>query len=93
MGFTPYVMSWAVLAVVVLGLALYRNLMELHEDENLHIVAGEEKLIPQQMAFHRMMDKIDHWGEALTVITVGGGLILAGLYIYQVWELRARIPM
>jgi len=79
----PYVVTWAILAVVVLALALYRNLMALHEDDNLHIANGEEGLIPNQLAFYRVMDRIDHWGEALTAITVAGGLVLAAIYLYS----------
>jgi hypothetical protein len=55
----------------------------LHEDDNLHIAAGEEQKIPQQVAFFRMMDKIDRWGKTLTVITVAGGLVLAAVYLYE----------
>lgn len=83
MKFTPYVVMWAILAVIVLALALYRNLMALHEDDNLHIATGEERLIPKQLAFYRVMDRIDHWGEGLTAITVAGGLVLAAIYIYS----------
>jgi len=92
MGFTPYVVAWAVLGVVVLGLAIYRNLMALHEDDNLHIATGEEKLIAPQVAFHRFMDRVDRWGEALTAVTVISGLAIAAMYVYQVWELKARLP-
>jgi len=83
MKFTPYVMTWAILAVIVLALALYRNLMALHEDDNLHIATGEEPLIPKQLAFYRVMDRIDRWGEGLTAITVAGGLVLAAIYMYS----------
>jgi hypothetical protein len=83
MKFTPYVVAWAILAVIVLALALYRNLMALHEDDNLHIATGEEPLIPQQLAFYRVMGRIDRWGEALTAITVAGGLVLAAIYMYS----------
>lgn len=92
MKFTPYVVTWTIMAVIVLALALYRNLMALHEDDNLHIATGEERMIPRQLAFFRMMDSIDRWGEALTAITVVGGLVLAATYIYQVWEIRSRLP-
>ena len=92
MRFTPYVITWAVMAVIVLALALYRNIMALHEDDNLHIAASEQQLIPKQLAFYRMMDSIDRWGEALTAITVAGGLILAAIYVYQVWEVHSRLP-
>ncbi len=83
MRFTPYVVTWAVLAAIVLALALYRNLMALHEDDNLHIATGEEAMIPRQQAFYRVMDSIDRWGEGLTALTVGGGLILAAIYLYS----------
>ena len=42
MKLTPYVVTWAILAVIVLALALYRNLMALHEDDNLHLAAGDK---------------------------------------------------
>jgi len=83
MKLTPCVVTWAILAVIVLALALYRNLMALHEDDNLHIATGEEGLIPKQLAFYRVMDRIDHWGEGLTVITLAGGLVLAAIYMYS----------
>lgn len=83
MKFTPYVVTWAILAVIVLALALYRSLMALHQDHNLHIATGEAALIPRQLAFYRVMDRIDRWGEGLTVITVAGGLLLAAIYIYS----------
>ena len=83
MKFTPYVVTWAILTAIVLGLALYRNLKALHEDDNLHIATGEERLIPRQLAFYRRMDKIDRWGKALTAITAAGGLVLAGIYLYS----------
>jgi hypothetical protein len=89
MKFTPYVVTWAVLAVIVLALLLYRTLMALHEDDNLHLAAGEEQ---KQMAFYRVMDRIDRWGEALTAITVAGGLAIALTYMYQVWEAQSRLP-
>jgi hypothetical protein len=89
MGFTPYVVTWAILALIVLALLLYRTLMALHEDDNLHLAAGEEQ---KQMAFYRMMDSIDRWGEVLTAITVAGGLAIAVTYMYQVWEAQSRLP-
>ncbi len=83
MTFTVLVIAWACLAVVVIGLAIFRNLAALHEDDNLHLAASEQKMIPQQLAFFTWMDKIDRWGKTLTVITVATGLVLASIYIYQ----------
>lgn len=89
MRFTPYVVTWAVLAVIVLALLLWRNLMALHEDDNLHLDTGE---VQKQAAFYRAIHRIDRLGEILTVITVAGGLAIAGTYIYQVWQATARLP-
>jgi hypothetical protein len=89
MNFTPYVVTWAILAVIVLALLLWRNLMALHEDDNLHIEPGEER---NQAGFYRKIHRIDRWGEILTGITVASGLVIAAAYIYQVWEIRSRLP-
>jgi hypothetical protein len=92
MTFTPYVVTWAVFAVIVLALAIYRNLLALHEDDNLHIAAGEQQLIPKQMAFFRMMDTIDRWGKGLTIFTFAGGVVLLAAYIYRVWVSYSQLP-
>jgi len=71
------------MAVVVIGLAIFRNVAALHEDDNLHLSASEQRLIPEQMAVFQQLDKIDRWGKTLTVITVAAGLVLASIYIYE----------
>ena len=89
MTLTPYVVTWAVFAVIVLALLLSRNLMALHEDDNLHLATDEER---RQKTFYRKIHRIDRWGEVLTGITVAGGLVIAAIYIYQVWETHSRLP-
>ena len=83
MSYTPFVIVWSCLAVAVLALAIFRNLQSLHEDDNIHITAGEQQMIPQQQAFFRKMDALDRWGKSLTILTVATGLILAAMYIWQ----------
>jgi hypothetical protein len=71
----------------VLGLALYRKLITTHgEDDLVHLSEGEERLIPHQVAITAKIDKIDRWGEILTVVTVVCGLLLAAAYLYGAWE-------
>lgn len=82
MTLTPFVVTWIALAVVVLALALFRNLYGLHEDDNLHLARGSETVISEQVAFYGMLGKIDRWGKTLTVITVIGGIALASIYLY-----------
>jgi len=82
---TPYVVTWAVLALVVLGLALYRNLFSMKEDNYLHLSEGEERQIPAQVAFDRRLGALDRWGQGLTVVALAGGLVLAFLFVYRTW--------
>jgi hypothetical protein len=91
MGLVPYAVVWGFLALVVLGLALARFLAALHEDDNLHLAASEQAMIPRQLAFFQKLDKIDRWGKTLTVITVAGGLLLAAAYIYQLMQAHTQI--
>jgi hypothetical protein len=80
---TPYVIFSAVLGLGTLGLALYRKLVSMREDGYLHLSAGEERLIPQQVATFRKLGKIDWWGVTLTIISVALGLVLAAWHLYQ----------
>ena len=83
MQFTSYVVVWSCLAIVVLALALVRYLVSLHEDDNLHLASSEKGMITKQMVFFQHLDAIDSWGKSLTTIALIGGLILAGIYLYQ----------
>jgi hypothetical protein len=91
MTFTPFVVTWTVLAVVVLALALVRNLAGLHEDDNLHLAKGSEALVSEQVAFYGMLARIERWGKTLTVVTVVGGLGLASVYLYQTVVIHSQI--
>ena len=89
MSFTPYVVFWLILGFATLGLALYRKLISLKEEDYLHLAPGEEKLILKQEALAHRLNVVDRWGETLTVVTLVFGLILAGAYMYQEWLSRA----
>lgn len=81
---TTFVIFWAILGVATLALALYRKFVSMREDDYLHLSAGEERLIPQQVATFRKIGSIDRWGVTMTIVTVVFGLALAGLYLYQI---------
>jgi hypothetical protein len=88
----PYIAIWCVCALAVLGLALYRKILTFHgDDEFLHLAAGEERLIPQQVALAHRLDVIDRWGKALTVFTAGAGLAIAAVFLYQAWQASLMI--
>ena len=81
---TTFVIFWAILGVATLALALYRKFVSMREDDYLHLSAGEERMIPQQVATFRKIGAIDRWGITMTIVTVVFGLALAGLYLYQI---------
>lgn len=80
---TTFVIFWAILGVATLALALYRKFVSMREDDYLHLSAGEERLIPQQVATFRKIGAIDKWGITMTIVTVILGLALAAMYLYQ----------
>ena len=87
MNLIPYIVLWSILAVAVLGLALYRKLITIHgDDEFIHLSAGEEKLIPQQVALGRRLEFVDRWGKALTIGTAAFGLLLVVVFFVQAWQ-------
>jgi hypothetical protein len=85
MNMTPFVVIWSFLALAVLGLAFYRKLVSMREDDYIHLAGGAAKLIPQQVAMAHKLDIVDRWGKTLTIITAIGGLMLAAAYLYQLW--------
>ena len=85
---TSLVVLWFVLGLATAGLALYRKLVSLHEEDYLHLADGEETHIPEQVAMAKKMDVIDSWGKGLTVATVVFGLAVAAVYLFQAWEIN-----
>jgi len=86
MNLLPYFLIWSGLAMFVLGLALYRHLVSMHEDEFLHLGAGGEKLIPEQVAVYDKLGGVDRWGKRLTALTLGLGALLLVAYLYKVLQ-------
>ena len=80
---TAFVIFWVILGVATLALALYRKFVSMSEDDYVHLSAGEERLIPQQVATFKKIGVIDKWGITMTIVTVVLGLALAALYLYQ----------
>ena len=60
---TTFVIFWAILGVATLALALYRKFVTMREDDYVHLSAGEERLIPQQVATFKKIGAIDRWAR------------------------------
>ncbi len=78
---------WAVMTVGVLGLALYRKITSWYqEDDYVHLAAGEERAIPHQIEVTQRLDRIDNYGEKLTVVVLVYGLALFAAMLYSGWK-------
>ena len=82
MSWTPYLVIWICLGVATLGLALYRKFLTMKEDDYIHVEDWEAGEIAKQKAAAGKFHSLDRWGEALTILTVVAGLMLAGAYLY-----------
>ena len=92
MNLIPYIAFWAVCGLAVLALALYRKILTFHgDDEFIHLAAGEERLIPQQVRQGHKLDLIDRWGKGLTVFTVAVGVVIAAIVLYHAWIVSLQL--
>lgn len=89
MNFTPYVVLWALIALATGGLALYRKLIAMNEDDYIHLAPGAERFTTKQVALTGKLDVIDRWGKVLTVITAVAGVVLGAAYLYVAWVATA----
>jgi len=83
--YVPFVALWAVLAVAVIGLIVYRRFVSASEDDMIHISDASGTVTSQQVTVAQKLDQIDKWGKMLTVVAVTYGVVLAGIYVYQSW--------
>lgn len=93
MSFTVYFAIWAALGVVVIGMAIYRNLLGVHEPV-LHVSQSRVSTLAeeeQKREFGRE-ELLERWGPRLTIAVIAYGLILASAYLYHVSQYHAQIP-
>jgi hypothetical protein len=83
--FLPFFVLWAALALVVLGLAIYRKSVSSHEDDFLHVRETDTNLVAAQGAVAGKLERIDKWGKTLTVVMFVTGLALGAYYMYLTW--------
>ncbi len=83
MKMMPYVISWAVLALVVLVLAAYRRWIAQSEDDYLHVEGGTA--VQKQETIAHKLDAIDKWGKGLTIVVAVYALIIGVMFMYSAW--------
>jgi hypothetical protein len=91
MNLVPYILGWSVLGIVVVVLAIYRSVVGGHEDDSLHVMAGEAPIIAQQQKIGKKIDHIEAWGKSLTALLALYGLVLAAIYLYHAWQVSNTI--
>jgi hypothetical protein len=74
--------SWILLIGVVLSLALYRLMITRGDYTILHVRRSELSLIPEQIMHNSRLERVDLWGQTLTVLAVIIGIALAVMYLY-----------
>jgi hypothetical protein len=79
---TAAIGAWIFLVMFIIGLALYRKFVSVHEDRYVHISHGEARYVPNQIAVNQQIEKLDKWGEILTGGALFTGLALACAYLY-----------
>ncbi len=89
----PYVATWAVLAVVVIVIAVYRNKVARRDDQSLDLMVKDERVIEEQKLAIKKIRTIDRLGQALTVLTITYGLVIVAIYFYHIWEEGSKIPL
>lgn len=84
-NYLPYLVLWGLLAASVVALIIWRKAVASEEDDSLHVLDGEVASVSHQTALAQKLEQIDRWGKLLTIVTVVFGLVIAGLYLYQMW--------
>ena len=92
--FLPFVILWALLALTVLGVLVWRRLVASKEDDYLHVMDGAAvEKGAEQIALAQKLDVIDKWGKLLTIVTVIYGVILAFAYVWSSWVHGSNVSL
>jgi hypothetical protein len=92
MTMTPFIAIWAAMALAVLILAAWRQFIDFHEDDSIHLGEQQSGMVNDQVTLARKVGVIDRWGKVLTVATIAYGVGIACYYLYQQWIDSSRLP-
>ncbi len=82
MNLTLHIIIWAVLALVIVILALYRKKMDSKADDMIHVLDPEVAVNAVQTEVSKKIDVIDRWGKILTALAAVYLFAIVGLYLY-----------
>ena len=92
MNLITLAIGWAVIALAVLTLFIWRKAVARNEDDNLHVLDGAAaQQTAVQASVAQKLDLIDKWGKIVTLVAVVYGVILGGLFVYQSWVQHSKL--
>jgi hypothetical protein len=77
---------WLVLTLFVIGMAIARKVAARNEDDLVHLAAGAEQAISQQVVVAKKLEWFDHWGKTLTIADGLFALVLVSIMLYTAWQ-------
>ena len=83
--------SWAVLTIAVITLALFRKFSAGKQDAFVHLSDSEAPVISKQLNVARKLDKIDYWGKTLTVVDIAFLVVLIGVACFNAWRTSLEV--
>ncbi len=84
--YIPYAIAWGVLAIALIVLAVVRKSVSSHEDDTVHLTGDMDRAVSEQAVVAKKLESIDRWGKILTIVLVVTGVVLGGLYGWDVFN-------
>jgi hypothetical protein len=75
---------WGILVLAYVVLVIYRSTVALHEDDSLHISAGESRFETEQREVVKHMAALDSKCNKLGYAALATTLVLAGVWVYTI---------
>jgi hypothetical protein len=88
MNFLPFIVSWAVLACIVIALYLYRHWLENREDHYIHLHGDvhDSAIVTTQAASIKRMAAVDKIKDKLLIVAIVYAVVLAIAGGYMAWN-------
>jgi hypothetical protein len=74
---------WLAITAVCIGMAAYRGIVSLREEESLYIDAGEEGKLREQAKVAAQVERISKLFWITFGLSVAFGVLTFGLWVYQ----------
>ena len=86
----PWLILWAIVTTVVVILAVWRVVGGLHDIGSIHLGRTGDKETERETRFSRKLDRVERWGQVLTVLSA---ILIAGIgvaWLYNGWLITSK---